>query len=43
LKGADLWHLATAKTLQEQIPELVMFTFDDRLRVAAEGENLVSK
>lgn len=43
LKGADLWHLATAKTLQEQVPELIVFTFDDRLRIAAEGENLVSK
>jgi predicted nucleic acid-binding protein len=43
LKGADLWHLATAKTLQEQIPELIVLTFDNRLRAAAEGENLVSK
>ena len=42
LKGANLWHLAAAKTLQKQIPELIMSPFDSRLRVAAEGENLIS-
>lgn len=40
LRGADLWHLATAKRLQRQIPELFLLTFDMRLREAAEGENL---
>ncbi len=42
LRGADLWHLATAKMLQEQIPELILFTFDKKLRIAAKGEHLVS-
>ena len=40
LKGADLWHLATAKGLKGQLPELSLFTFDRRLLKAAEGEEL---
>lgn len=40
LRGADLWHLATAKTLQAEIPELIMLTFDRRLNTAAHGEKL---
>ena len=36
LKGADLWHLSTVKTLHKQIPELMLLTFDNKLRVAAE-------
>lgn len=40
LRGADLWHLATAKSLQEQLPELVLLTFDDKLEAAARGEGL---
>ena len=40
LRGADLWHLATAKTLQERIPELTLLTFDSRLLVASMGEGL---
>jgi len=40
LRGADLWHLATAKTLQIQIPELIVITFDKRLKKAAQAENL---
>ena len=40
LRGADLWHLATAKTLQAEIPELTFLTFDTRLNVAARGEGL---
>ena len=38
LRGADLWHLATAKTLQKEIPELIFVTFDKRLQKAAQGE-----
>lgn len=38
LRGADLWHLATAKTLQKRIPESYLLTFDNRLMVAAMGE-----
>lgn len=40
LRGADLWHLAMAKALQVDIPELMLLTFDERLRAAAEGEGL---
>jgi len=40
LRGADLWHLALAKGLQNQIPELILLTFDDRLLLAARGESL---
>jgi predicted nucleic acid-binding protein len=40
LRGADLWHLAAAKTLAEQIPEMILLTLDDRMRTAAEGERL---
>ena len=41
LRGADLWHLSTAKSLQRQLPELIFLTFDSRLREAAEGERLL--
>lgn len=40
LKGPSLWHLASAKTLQKQLPELTIFTFNEKLREAAEGEGL---
>lgn len=40
LRGADLWHLAIAKTLQKQIPELLFLTFDPKLATAARGERL---
>ncbi len=42
LNGSKLWHLASAKTLQKQLPELSLFTFDGELRTAAEGEALLS-
>jgi len=35
LRGADLWHLATAKTLLADIPELLFVSFDQRLVDAA--------
>jgi predicted nucleic acid-binding protein len=41
LRGADLWHLATVKTLQDELPDLGLLTFDARLKTAAEGESLV--
>lgn len=41
LKGADLWHLAAAKHLQEELPELRLLSFNARLRAAAQGEGLV--
>lgn len=40
LRGADLWHLAAAKTLQTKLPELYLLTFDGRLETAARGEGL---
>lgn len=43
LRGADLWHLATAKSLQTQLPEVVLLSFDSRLTAAADGEGLGTK
>ena len=40
LRGADLWHLATAKELQTDIAELAFLSFDQRLTTAATGEGL---
>ncbi|MBV8724132.1 MAG: type II toxin-antitoxin system VapC family toxin [Candidatus Eremiobacteraeota bacterium] len=40
LRGADLWHLAAAKTLQSELPELTLLSFDRRLADAAKGEGL---
>lgn len=41
LRGADLWHLATATTLRKELPELTFLTFDQRLKKAAGGESLL--
>lgn len=41
LRGADLWHLAMGKTIQKQIPELILLTFDKRLQIAAKKEHLI--
>ena len=41
LRGADLWHLSAAKSLQKQLPEMLLLTFDNRLQKAAQGEGLV--
>jgi predicted nucleic acid-binding protein len=35
VRGADLWHLASVSTLTRQLPEVRLFTFDDRLARAA--------
>ena len=40
LCGADLWHLAAAKTLGEQISEMILLTLDNRMREAARREGL---
>lgn len=40
LRGADLWHLALAVSLKQHLPELTLFTFDDRLQTAAQGEQM---
>ncbi|MDU9047314.1 MAG: type II toxin-antitoxin system VapC family toxin [Candidatus Electrothrix sp. Rat3] len=37
LRGADLWHLTCACTLQKDLPELRLLTFDHRLHEAAAG------
>ncbi len=40
LGGSGLWHLATAKTLQKEFPELMILTYDRELARALKGENL---
>lgn len=40
LPGADPWHLAPAKILEKELPELVLLTFDVQLREAGRGEGL---
>lgn len=40
LRGADLWHLAAAKDLQADLPELALLSFDVKLMDAAKGEGL---
>lgn len=40
LRGADLWHLASVSTLTRQLPEVRLFSFDDRLAAAAAGLGL---
>jgi predicted nucleic acid-binding protein len=40
LRGADLWHLSAAISLTDEFPELSLLTFDQRLKTAAEIENL---
>jgi predicted nucleic acid-binding protein len=43
LRGADLWHLAIAKTIQNQLPELQLLTYDSRLKAAVQGEGMEPK
>ena len=40
LKNSRLWHLATAKTLQQEFPELMLLTLDRELAKASESEKL---
>ncbi|MBI3997842.1 MAG: type II toxin-antitoxin system VapC family toxin [Armatimonadetes bacterium] len=40
LRGADLWHLAAARSLKTELPELRLLSFDDRLAGAARAEGL---
>ncbi|HEY8201528.1 MAG TPA: type II toxin-antitoxin system VapC family toxin [Actinomycetota bacterium] len=42
IRGADLWHLATALTLRRELPGLGLLTFDNRMAVAAHGEGFVT-
>ena len=41
LRGADLWHLCTAKRLGREFPELKLLSFDKRLNAAAKAEGLL--
>lgn len=41
LRGADLWHVAMAVDVSEDIPELRLLTFDGRMREAAEPHGLI--
>jgi predicted nucleic acid-binding protein len=38
LRGADFWHLSLARTLKMETPNLIILSFDGKLREAAEGE-----
>jgi len=40
LRGADLWHLGAVLTLQEQLPEIKILTYDLRLKKAAQAEHV---
>jgi predicted nucleic acid-binding protein len=40
LEGSGLWHLATAKTLQREFPELMLLTVDKKLARASKGERI---
>ena len=40
LHGAGLWHLAAAKSLQNEMTELVLLTFDLKLQIPVKGEGL---
>jgi predicted nucleic acid-binding protein len=40
LRGTDLWHLSTAIGLRREIGEMILLTFDKRLRLAAQGAGL---
>ena len=42
LKGADLWHLAAVKTIQPELPEVSVLSFDKQLSNAARKEGVVS-
>jgi len=40
LRGTDLWHLATAATLHDDLPTLQLLTFDSRMAEAADAIGL---
>lgn len=41
LKGADLWHLASVKTIKMELPEVKIMTFDAKLSKAAKKEKIM--
>lgn len=38
LRGADFWHLSLARTLIKETPDLILLSFDGKLKEAAERE-----
>jgi predicted nucleic acid-binding protein len=40
LKGAYLWHLAAVKTIQPELPEVLILSFDKQLSNAAKKEGI---
>jgi predicted nucleic acid-binding protein len=38
LRGAEFWHLSLARTLKREIPDLIILSFDGKLKEAAEKE-----
>ncbi len=40
LKGSGLWHLAAAKTLHREFPELMILTIDREMAKASRGEKI---
>ncbi len=40
LKGPGLWHLAAAKTLHREFPELMILTIDREMAQASRGEKI---
>jgi predicted nucleic acid-binding protein len=40
LCGSLLWHIAAAKTLQRELPELMMLSYDENLRTACIAEKM---
>ena len=40
LRGVDLWHMATVKTIQRELPEVEILTFDKKLLAVAEDEKI---
>lgn len=42
LRGADFWHLSLARTLKREIPDLIILSFDGKLKEVAEKEGFPS-
>ncbi len=40
VRGADLWHLSAAKSTQDHFPEVQLLTYDRKLMIAAQGEEI---
>lgn len=42
LRGADFWHLSLARTLKREIPDLIILSFDGKLKEVGEKEGFPS-